>query len=148
MVRGHALEVGRRSRATDRENPIAAWLRRPRRRREADALLRASAGRWQSHLAVAWRVAELTSPYERRRLARAVEAVVDDLSDRRRVLPCVRELAAIADLLADLERPITGVGVILVRDLLTDGERALHLGADKPAAIPALSRILDSLEAR
>jgi hypothetical protein len=156
VERGHALDSGRRSRAAVRENPIAAWLRRPRRRRDADALLRASGGGWESHSAVAWRVAELTSPHERMRLARAVEGVFDDILDprptasvlvRRHVRTCAPEISAIADLLGDLERPVTGTGLVLVRDLLADGTSPLYDDADGRDLCMELVRIRTILEA-
>jgi hypothetical protein len=158
MVRGHALDLGRNTRAQAREGWIKAWLRRPRRRRQADALLRASGGRWESHPAVAWRVAELTSPYERRRLARVLESVFDEILDPRpsrsasllspsQVRSCVPELSRLADRLTDVSHPVTGAGVLLVRDLLRDGGSPLYLGGNKAGLDLALDRIHDSLEA-
>jgi hypothetical protein len=158
MERGHALDLGRRKRAGAQENRLAAWLRRPRRRREADALLRASGGHWEEHSAVAWRVAELTSRYERRRLARSLVSVFDDLLDPRpgssasvlcrpRIRPYASELLAIAELLADLSRPVTGAGIVLVHDLLRDPGSPIYLGGAEAKLSPTLDCIHDTLEA-
>jgi hypothetical protein len=150
VERGQALDLGRNTRAQACEGGVKARLRRRRRRREADALLRASGGRWESHPAVAWRVAELTSPYERTRLARVVECVFDEILDPRprrtasvlclgRVRPCAPELSRVADRLADLSHPVTGAGIVLVRDLLRDGP--LYLGGDEAELGLTLRRI-------
>jgi hypothetical protein len=159
MERGHALDLGRRTRTDARENPLAAWLRRPRRRREADALLRASDGRWEDHPAVAWRVAELTSSRERRMVAGTLHSIVGQVRDprarlsasvlaRRRLRDRVVELKLLADRLADLDRPVSGTGIVLVRDLLTEGSSPLYIGGEVAGLVPALDHIHDLLEVR
>jgi hypothetical protein len=158
VARGHALDFGRRKVAGARENRLATWLRRPRRRREADALLRVSGGGWESHSAVAWRVAELTSPRERRLLAKTLRSIVRQAEDtrpgfsasvlaRRRLRSRIPKLSRLADCLADLSQPVTGAGVVLVHDLLHDGGGPLYLGGDEAGLDPSLDRIRKTLEA-
>ena len=159
MDRGHALDLGRRTQSGAHENPLIAWLRRPRRRRQADALLRASEGSWETHPSVAWRVSELTSPRERRTVARTFRVIVGEVRDprsrfsasvlaRRRLRDHVVELELLADRLADLDRPVTGAGMVFVHDLLTDGGSPLYIVGDADKVSPALDRIHDLLEVR
>ena len=159
MERGHALELGRRTHAVAREGRVAAWLRRPWRRREADALLRVSGGRWENHPSVAWRVAELTSPRERRVFAGSLRSIVREVHDtrvrlsasviaRRELRPHAAELEKLADRLADLGRPATGAAMVLVHDLLTDGGGPLYGRGNSIDELPAaLGRIRTTLEA-
>jgi hypothetical protein len=133
-------------------------LRRRRERREADRLLRASGGRWESHTAVAWRVAEVTSVRERRTLARSLRGIATDVVrprgfsavplNRTALRPHMPELARLAGRVGDLERPVTGAGMLLVLDLLTDGGSPLYMGGDPAALAPTLNRIREMLEAR
>ncbi|MBV8561686.1 MAG: hypothetical protein JOZ56_01210 [Actinobacteria bacterium] len=157
MDRGHALDVGRRRHADARENRLGGWLRRRSRRRAADALLRASGGHWERHPSVAWRVAELTSPRERRRLAGMLDAIARELRDprpalsasvlaRRRLRPHVAALELLSDRLSDLDRPATGAAIVHVHDLLTDGAGPLYIAGDAAALVPAIDRIHDLLE--
>ena len=159
MERGHALDLGRRSHGAARENRIAAWLRRPHRRREADSLLRASAGGWERHPAVEWRAAELTSARARLSVARVLRSIVVAVEDPRprfsaavlarpRLRPYAREIERLADRIADLERPVTGAGMLLVNDLLTDGTGPLFIGGAVADLVPTLDRIHEALEAR
>ena len=157
MDGGHALELGRNEHVDVGEGRVAAWLRRPRRRREADALLRSSRGQWEHHPAVAWRVAELTSPRERRALAGTFRSIVGQVRDSRAALtasvlarrglgPHVAELELLADRIGNLDRPVSGAGIVLARDLLTNGAGPLYIGGDAEQLSPALARILDLLE--
>jgi hypothetical protein len=130
-------------------------LRRSRERQQADRLLRVSEGRWESHPSVAWRVEELTSPRERRAIARSLRGIVRDVSkqifgaapvNRYGLLPYVLRLTRLADRIGDLDRPATGAGMLLVRDLLTDGGSPLYTGGcadDLPAALARIRTTLD-----
>ena len=137
---------------------VRALWRLRRRRREADALLRASAGRWEHHPSVAWRVAELTSPRQRRTVAGTLRAIAREVRDprpaisasvvaRRRLRHHVAELELLADRLADLDRPATGAGIVLVHDLLSDGGSPLYVAGDARALTPVIEHIHDVLEA-
>jgi hypothetical protein len=159
MDRGHTLDLGRRSEANRLDGRIAEWLRRSRRRREADALLRASDGRWEDHPSVAWRVAELTTPRERSAVAGTLREIAREVRDprpgfsasvvaRRGLGGHVGELEVLADRIADLDRPATGAGMLLVRDLITDGGSPLYICGDVADRTPALDRIHEALEAR
>lgn len=150
------MELGRNDPVGAREGTLAAWLRRPRRRREADALLRSSRGRWEHHLAVAWRVAELTSPRERRVLTDTLRSIVGQVRDprvtltasvlaRRTLGPHAAEPELLAGRIGNLDRPVGGAGIVLLRDLLTDGTGPLYIG-DAEQLSPAIARILDLLE--
>jgi len=158
VQRGHALDLERPGLRSPWSTRIADRLHRPGERRKADRLLRVSAGNWESHPAVSWRVAELTSAKERRLLARTLRGVVADVSsrtivvsaaplDRHGLRPHASSLAALADRFADLERPVTGAGVVLVRDLLCDGGSPLYTGGAGAAELPAaLDLIRSTLE--
>jgi len=140
------------------ESRVAAWLRRPLRRRQADQLLRASEGRWETHRAVAWRVAELTSPRARRIDASALRAIVREARDprpsfsrsvlaRRRLRGHVHELELLADRVADLDLPTTGAGIVSLRDLLTNAGSPLYADDHGGALGLAIEHIHDLLEA-
>jgi hypothetical protein len=157
MDGGHALELGRNDHVGARGGRLAAWLWRPRRRREVDALLRSSRRGWEHRPAVAWRVAELTSPRERRALAGTFRSIVGQVRDsraaltasvlaRRRLGPHAAELELLADRIGNLDRPVSGAGIVLVRDLLTNGAGPLYIGGDAEQLSPAIARILDLLE--
>jgi len=139
--------------------PRRSWLARAKARRDADRWLRVSDGRWESHAAFAWRTAELTSARERRVLARSLRGVVSDVRaprstfsasplNRRGLRPYVAEIESLADLVGALDRPVTGAGIVLVRDLLTDGGSPLYTGGSPDALPAALTRISSALEAR
>jgi len=142
--------------SNSREGKITAWLRGPRRRREADALLRSSAGRWEHHPAVAWRAAELTSPCERQTLARSLRSVVSEVRDprtrfstsilNRQLGRHAWEFESLAERIADLHRPVGGAGMLLIRDLLTNGCGPLYIGGDVDELSPAITQIHDLLE--
>jgi hypothetical protein len=138
--------------------PRRSWLARVRARRDADRWLRVSEGRWESHPAFAWRTAELTSSRERRVLARSLHGIVSDVRaprstfsasplNRRGLVPYLREIEETADLVSDLEQPVTAAGIVLVRDLLTDGGSPLYFGGNVDDLPKTLSRIRSTLEA-
>ncbi len=104
-----------------------------RRRRRADAWIEhatALPGRYR------WRVEELTCPRERRLLARSVRGVVADLSpgrlpgasplNRVALRPHADLLAALADRLSDLDRPVVARGILGVHRLVTDPSSVLY----------------------
>lgn len=128
------------------------WWERMRTRAQADAWLR----HHRTPTRFAWRVAELNSRRERRLLARSLRGVVRDLSrsgslsavplNRSGLRPYAGELERLAGRLDDLARPVHPTGVLLVRDLLTDGGSPLY-DRERSAEIPdALGSILASLE--
>jgi hypothetical protein len=134
-----------------------SWLGRARARGEADRWLRASAGRLQSHPSVAWRAAELTSSRERRMLARSLRGIVADARapvwgfsasplNRRGLVPYVEEIQALADRVGDFELPVTASGIVLVRDLLSDGGSPLYTGGNVADLPNTLSRIRSALD--
>ena len=133
------------------------WRARARARHDADAWLRASAGRFDNHPAYAWRTAQLTSPRERRLLARSLHAVVQDVRkprglspspiNRRGLAPQADAIEELSQRLADLERPVTAAGILLVHDLLTNGGSPLYLHGRVADLRKTLSRIRTTLEA-
>jgi hypothetical protein len=134
-----------------------AWPARWKARREADRLLRASDGRWESHDGLVWRVAELTSARERRTLARSLRGIVKEATspqpmlsasplNRRRLAPYTGLIGRLAERVGDLERPVTAAGIVLLRDLLTDGASPLYVGGDVKELPAALRRIESLLE--
>ena len=120
-----------------------------RDRRQADNHLRTTGKlppRWS------WRAAELTSPRERRILARSLRDVAEmaqhesvSLSviplNRARVRAHVSELELIADELDALDRRVAPAGVLLVRDLLSNGGSPLYLAGDIEDFEAAVTRI-------
>jgi hypothetical protein len=131
-------------------------LRVARERRDADRALLASNGAPIS-ATFAWRIAELTAPRERLALAHSLRDLVDDLSSRRRsgdaplnragLLPHASELLALAARLERLEVPVSPRGVLLVRELLTDGGSPLFLEGDVAELRAELARINEALDA-
>jgi hypothetical protein len=105
----------------------------------------------------AWRVAELTSSRERLALARSLGDLVDDLSshtlpgaapvNRVGLRPHVDELLSLAARLEVLERPVAPRGMLLVRELLTNGGSPLYLGGDIRVLAPQLAEIHRALDA-
>jgi hypothetical protein len=99
---------------------------------------------------------------ERLKLGRSVRGIVDALSPRRlpgasplnrvALRPYCDELIALADRLADLERPVSATGMLAVRHLLTGSDSVLYArpGADElPRDIGReLIAVLDALEIR
>jgi hypothetical protein len=100
---------------------------RRRRRAEADAWILQAGGAFADRRA--WRVAELTSPKERRALARSLRGVRLDSTrapvvgaaavNRAQMHPHARELEELAERVGDLENPISAYGVLRLRWLLT-----------------------------
>ena len=134
-------------------------LARARARREADAWLRVSDGRREDHPAFAWRAAELTAPRERRILARSLRGIAAEVTaprpvmsasplDRRGLAPHAAGIAALADRVGDCDRPVSAAGILLVRDLLTDGGSPLYTGGAAADLPDALSRLRSTLEVR
>jgi hypothetical protein len=154
----NVLQIPARN-ARERRRTPRVWLARLRARRDADTWLRVSAGRWEDHPAFAWRAAELTSVRERRVLARSLRGIVSEAKsrlpvvsasplERRRVAPYADEIGLLAERVGDCERPVTAAGVLLLRDLLTDGGGPLYAGGDGAALRDALGRIRATLEPR
>jgi hypothetical protein len=78
-----------------------------------------------------WRAAELTTPRNRKRLAHALDHLIDEVADepswvpvtpvnRQGLRPHLALVASLAMRLARLERPVSARGILLVNDLLTD----------------------------
>jgi len=111
----------------------------------------------QSHPAVAWRTAELTSSRERRMLARSLRGIVSDVQspswafsasplNRRGLVPYVHEIRALADRIGDFEQSVAAAGIVLVRDLLSDGGSPLYTGGNVADLASTLSRIRSTLD--
>jgi hypothetical protein len=104
-----------------------ARLALQRERRRADRMI--LAGRRTENLS--WRLDELTSPTERRSLARSLKRLVRTLDgrylpgaspvNRLAARPLVPRFEALSALLADVERPVDPRGVVLVERLLAGG---------------------------
>ena len=136
--------------------PRGSWLARARARGDADRWLRVSEGRSEAHPAFAWRTAELTSPRERRLLARSLRGVVADVRapvsafsaaplNRRGLRPYAEEIEKLATRVGDFEQPVTAAGIVLTRDLLADDASPLDTGgqvSDLPATLARISSIL------
>ncbi len=130
------------------------WAERRRRCLVADAWLR-SGGRPAQFQ---WRADELTSRGERSLLARSVRSVVRELGsppgfrstaplNRRALRPHADELRALAERLADLERPVAPAGILEVEYLLTSPGSPLHLYAPEADLSETLTAIHQKLEA-
>ena len=143
--------------ASPRHAPRRSWLARARARGDADRWLRASAGRFESHPAFAWRAAELTSSRERRMLARSLHGIVADVQaprwlfnasplNRRGLVPYVNEIDALAERVGDLAQPVAAAGIVLIRDLLSEGGSPLYIGGNATDLPNALSRIRSNLD--
>ena len=106
----------------------------------------------------AWRVAELTASRERLALAGSLRDLVDDLSSRRLpraapinrsgLIPYTDELLSLATRLEVLDRPVTARGMLLVRELLTNGGGPLYLDGDVDALAANLAEIHSALDGR
>jgi hypothetical protein len=106
---------------------------------------------------LAWRVAELTSHRARRDLARSLSGIVGELDpkwlpgvsplNRVGLRAHVTSLLALADRLDD-DRPVTAAGVLLVRDLLTDGGSPLYAAGHIEDLEPTLAQLHDLLDGR
>jgi hypothetical protein len=130
------------------------WDERRRRRAVADAWLLRGGRPAQ----FAWRVEELTSAGERRLLARSLRGVVRELGfpgrrstvplNRKALRPHAGELAALAALLDDLDRPVSPAGILEVEHLLTSPGSPLHLYSAETDVTQKLAAIRRDLEAR
>jgi hypothetical protein len=102
-----------------------------RRRADADALLASTA---VPPPGLAWRVRELTTARERRTLARSLRRIVDTLDaprtmaaipvSRAAVWPNRQAVVDLADRLAAVDQQVHPAGMVLVRELITDGLRS------------------------
>jgi len=129
-------------------------IERHRRRIEADDWL-LGAGRVSRY---EWRVAELTSARERTILARSLRSLVRELHsnlrrstvpvNRKSVGPHSAELEALADRLADLERPVEPAGMIEVERLLTSPGSPLYGSSDRVDLAETLDAIERDLDER
>jgi hypothetical protein len=114
-----------------------------RRRRAADAWLRTATGGFVPP-AYAWRAEQLTSPRERRMLARTLRLIERSAYERSvgklrpLNLPAVRahhdSLELLACTLETLDEPVTPAGMLRVVDLVTNGAGPLW-GATKDAPL-------------
>ena len=126
---------------------VDLWLRGPARIRRRQ--LRQRADHWiergyddPADSPVAWRVQELTSERERRRLSRSMRGVLKSLSgtwmpgaspvNRVALRPYATMLAAIADRLAEIEYPVSAAGVLGVRRMLADPDGPLYARTGEP----------------
>jgi len=126
------------------------WWEKRRARKAADEWIAAG---WGSR--VAWRVDELTSRRERRLLARSLRGAVSDLSpgrlagaspiNRIALRPHARLLTALAERVADPERPVAATGVLAVHELLTSPDSAIYTHDDVDVR-GELRSVLDALE--
>ena len=122
---------------------IRAYVVLRRMRLAADDWLRSATGSFVPP-AYAWRAEQLTSPRERRTLARTLRLIERSAFDRSvgryrpLHLPAVREnresLELLADTLETVDEPVTPAGMLRVVDLVTDGAGPLW-GATKDAAL-------------
>ena len=122
-------------------------------REEADAALLHSVSPAASTV---WRAAEVTSEANRRAVARSIRRLVKSADAR--YLPgatpvnrlAVRQagetLQAFADLLSDMERPVTARGVLFLDRLLKDGYGPLYVSYRAGELRWALSDIAELLE--
>jgi hypothetical protein len=106
-----------------------------------------------------WRGIEATSARKRLQLARSVDGVVRELHgpvrlpgasplNRIGLRPHEQELSALAERLADLDRPVTVSGVRAVHALVTDGGSPLYDRAAEGAISDVLTDVRDLLEPR
>ena len=137
---------------------IDRWITGHRLRNEADAWI--GRGYESAGSRYAWRVAELTSARERTILAASMHGVVAELDAPRRspAVPLARGalrshrdlVAAIADRLGRMDRPVAAGGVVAVNRLLTQPDSCLYTpvayGGRIPRAEAELSEVLDRLE--
>jgi len=122
-----------------------------RRRRAADDWLRTATGAFVAP-SYAWRAKQLTSPRERRTLARTLRLLVREAFERpvgrRRplALPAVRrhrdEVLRLAGRLERVDEPVTPAGMLRVVDLVTDGGSPLWTSAQDDRLGEAISTAL------
>ena len=134
--------------------PTRNPFRRHRLRNESDRLLRLGARPHAHSRLLAVRAAELTSARERRMLVGSLHGIVRELGgttlpgasplNRPGVRPYAERIEALSRRLGDLDRPVSARGVLLVRDLLTDGDGPLY---ERNHADELPARIRDALAA-
>ena len=105
-------------------------------RRHADVILRNGARVHPDSALLTWRAAELTSARERRLTARSLRGIVKELDgntlpsavplNRRGVRPYAAAIAALADRIGDRDVPVAPRGMLLVDDLLSNGDSPLY----------------------
>jgi hypothetical protein len=139
-----------------RPSPFGLF-RRPRERAAADRWLAERRHAFSPNEAVRRRIAELTTPRERRLVARSLRGAVQDAGriglsasplNRRALAECADEIVALAERLSDLDRAVAPRGVVLVLRLVTDGASPLYgrgTGAELRAEV---ARIRTALEER
>jgi len=125
-----------------------------RRRRAADDWLRTATGDFVA-APYAWRARQLTSPRERRTLARTLRLLVREAFERpvgwRRPLPlpAVREhrdeVLLLASRLEHVEEPVTPAGMLRVVDLVTDGAGPLWTTTKDDALGDAIAKTMTLL---
>jgi hypothetical protein len=128
------------------------WIELVLRRRKADRWLRKGG----SSTACSWRTAELTSARERKLFARSLRSVIRELEilpfmsvmplNRPGVRPYAGELELLERRLANLHRPVAPLGMLFVRDLLTEPESPLYRRASESMLPIALGRAHDALD--
>jgi hypothetical protein len=136
-----------------------AWRTLSRRRRMADTLLLTGVRVHPASDLLVWREAEVCARRSRRVLARSLRRIVSECQrprfrsgaplDLRNVRSQVELLAALADRVGALERPVTARGMVLVEELLTNAHGSpLYLGTsarDVAAAIEGCLVALDEI---
>ncbi len=140
-------------RLTDRVERVRARRGLRAARRAADAEL---ATRQSPPLRLAWRAQELVSTKSRLDLAHALRTLVRDASPR--YLPSAsplnrvavraesQTLVALADRLAELDRPVAARGIVLLHRLLTDPSGPLYDTERAEGLASHLARARRSLE--
>jgi hypothetical protein len=135
---------------------VLAWDDLAQRRRSADRWFRLRPVLLDDRYA--WRAAELTSPGERRVLARSLDGLVDELDGR--VVPgpvplntqglrlYSSELDALADRIADLERPVTPAGILAVHEFLQSPGSPVYERTRSETLPLVLLELNESLEPR
>jgi hypothetical protein len=126
-------------------------------RRLADDLIRNGAKVHSESALLTWRSAELTSDRNRKILASSIRKIVRELEGRALpsavplnrfgARPHIVLIRRLAERLEDLDRDASPRGVLLVEDLLTDGNRSpLYVKQSSGELRPALERCLAALE--
>jgi hypothetical protein len=131
-----AAASGTRSARASRSPRTRNPLTRRTLRRNADAILRGGTRVHPESALLSWRAAELTSERRRRSAARSLRGVVRGLDgnalpgavplNRRGLRPYTASLAALAERVDDMSRPGGPRGMLLLDDLLTNGDSPLY----------------------
>ncbi len=149
--------AGRNGRSTTAQPVPGTWnpFRKRELRRVADRLLRGGARVHSESALLVWRAAELTSARERRACARSLRGIFKELDgntlpgavplNRRAVRPYAPVLVAMAERIGDLSRPVTPRAMVLVRDLLGDGDSPLYSRQNVDRLPETLQRIRSAL---